>query len=805
MGRRRNAVLALAVGAVALPAGAAIAAPSDLPAVASGPRPGPDALYAPPAEAPQLENAPPWQADPLLVSGASAYRGGEFLYQDFLFDDHGALGVKDPADKHDVGGFLFSPKAGTLTYPTDPVYAENAADLVELRVKPLGDAIAFRVTLNSLKDPARTAFTIALGTSDQARDWPHGAGVSSPAQRFLTVHGDQAELTDAATGQAVAPAPTAAVDLRRRQVDVRVPRAAFDPGTSTVRMAAGVGLWEVAAGAYAAPAIQASASEPGGASPTGAALFNLAFRYAEPLPDVTQFGAGVTIADAGVGASVDAAWWREKSQASALLTGDVSPFFADVDFGKLAARTDDDARVPKTGPISRIFASRYVFGQGVDFGQLCGGLLGDVPGCVGANVGQLQPYGLYVPKKPQPQSGWGLTLLLHSLSANYNQYMGSRNQSQLGDRGPGSLVATPQGRGPDGSYTDIAEGDTFEVWADVARHYNLDPDWATVSGYSMGGYGTFRLAARWPDLFARGASVVGAGSPNATLGSLRNVPIMHWAATADELVNINSTETTGNLLNSLGLRYVHDLFLAADHLTLATNDEYGPVAEFLGTHRVDRSPARVTFVVAPGSDSARAGAVADHAYWLSGLRLRSPAVGQGTIDARSAAFGTGDPPVIEPVPTPGLLQGGERGPTPFVRREQSWGKAPETPKADRLEVTATNVAAAEVDARRARLSCAPEVALRSDGPLDLRIACPARRRRCATRLRLALPKVKGRRIVAVTVTRKGKRVTRVRGRNLRRVTIKRPGRKAFVVRIRATSSGRPARTVTVVRRVSACR
>ena len=37
------------------------------------PRPGPDILYWPLAHSPQLENTGPWQAAPILVSGASAY------------------------------------------------------------------------------------------------------------------------------------------------------------------------------------------------------------------------------------------------------------------------------------------------------------------------------------------------------------------------------------------------------------------------------------------------------------------------------------------------------------------------------------------------------------------------------------------------------------------------------------------------------------------------------------------------------------------------------------------------------------
>ncbi|MBW3653913.1 MAG: hypothetical protein KY433_10055, partial [Actinobacteria bacterium] len=36
-------------------------------------------------------------------------------------------------------------------------------------------------------------------------------------------------------------------------------------------------------------------------------------------------------------------------------------------------------------------------------------------------------------------------------------------------------------------------------------HYRVDADWTAVTGYSMGGFGTYRLMARWPDLFSRTA------------------------------------------------------------------------------------------------------------------------------------------------------------------------------------------------------------------------------------------------------------------------------------------------------------
>src|SRR3954453_7387610 len=190
MTRRVLTTTALALALCATPAAA-----DPLPSVDSGARPGPDLLYASAPDAPQLQNNGVWKAAPILVSGAEAYRDGEFLYQDFLFDDHGGTGSgDDPNDPFDQVANMFSPKHGTLSYPTDTAtYATNAADLVELRVKPLADATAFRVTLNTLKVADKTAFTIAIGESPTPVPWPHGAGVVSPAKLFLTVHGSSAE------------------------------------------------------------------------------------------------------------------------------------------------------------------------------------------------------------------------------------------------------------------------------------------------------------------------------------------------------------------------------------------------------------------------------------------------------------------------------------------------------------------------------------------------------------------------------------------------------------------------------------
>ncbi len=129
---RRVRVGALCLVAVAaLPAGARAASHSAHSLYhGPAPRPGPAILYRKPARSPQLENAGVWHAKPILVSGASAYRDGEFLYQDFLYDDHGARGTApDPGDprierRHLLGAqrHLHLPDQTRTTRATPPTW-----------------------------------------------------------------------------------------------------------------------------------------------------------------------------------------------------------------------------------------------------------------------------------------------------------------------------------------------------------------------------------------------------------------------------------------------------------------------------------------------------------------------------------------------------------------------------------------------------------------------------------------------------------------------------------------------------------
>lgn len=701
-----------------------------------GPRPGPQILYDRPALAPELSNARPWRAQPILVSGATAYRRGEFLYQDWLFDDHGAHEVSDP-NYPGMSGDLFSKPNGTYDYPSGAGYDNNAADLVEFRVKPTRRATLFRVTLNTLQNPALIAFSIALGgTSGHTFPFPDGANVVAPASLFLTVHPGSgaklvADLVHAGSDTPVkGRAPTVHVDLRRRQITVRVPHRTWNPRRRTVRMAMGVGLWDASNKRYLLPQQSASATAPGGAGAAAnpAAFFNVAFRSnaQEPLPSVK----------AGSGVLTDPRWWRDEAQGKALASGDISQFYADVSFAKLWRRVTDNSRVPRTGAFDRILPSHFEPSQGANFSSECGLNGASNPSsCVPEYNSQLQPYAIYVPSGPTPARGWGLTLLLHSLSANYNQYTGSRNQSQFANRPEPSIVITPEARGPDQFYEGLGEADVFEVWAQVAHLYKLNPRYTDITGYSMGGFGTYDIGAQFPDLFARAQPTVGEETDTNVLASFRNLPVLAWNAIGDELVGPQDYVPTYNKLASLGYRaeiHIHQpcaststnptcSALFPTHLELAVNDQFAPAAAFLGSAEVDYNPFHVTYVVDPARYAPKYGVVADHAYWVSGLTVRASG-SEGQIDAVSHGFGEADPAASGVKDGSGTLTGGNLGPIQYVSETQTWGPTPSAPRSDSIDLTATNIATATIDVHRAGADCNVALHITTDGPLAVTLA-----------------------------------------------------------------------------------
>jgi dienelactone hydrolase len=697
----------------------------------NSPPPGPAVLHAPLATAPQFENGERWNAAPLKVSGANAYIDGEYLYQDFIYDDHGANttdlplppntepGVDYVAEEftelHEITGGTTDNEAvvgaptGDVVYPTDEdTYRYNAADLVEFRAtlsrEKQEERIAYRITLNTMRKvgAAGVALGIDKGGSSGTDTWGYGIGDLGPLNldHIIATWGNKAKLDGRQEGV------TVDVSERRNQIELITP---FSPTDETWRHYLVVGLFDQEHNQFKQIKDHPSETHPGGAHGTDPPpIFNVGFRSHDQEPlGAPNLDTGTTerqIAEATNRGSRSAGFghWRDHSQAKALEARDISNFHADIDFAKLRSGTTEDS-IPTTGFINRLYSSHHDFGEGID-------------GSKHTLTGRIQPYAMYIPEQYYPEeSPAPLLLMLHSHSCSYNQYgvFTPNLLKQLGEHRE-SLILMPEGRGANryNWWNNKGELDVFEAWADAAANYTIDFDRACISGYSMGGYGTYKLASQYPDLFAKGFSIV--GPPNIPRhpdlrrisDNLRNVPLLIWQGTSDVITFPHNVIRYEQKLRDHGYRHELDIFPGYDHLMFQHRDQWDPGRAFLGNAEVERAPAQVTFRAVPEYDNEDFGLIHNKAYWISDITVADDA-DSGLVDVCSEAFDGGEPVISE-------YRGAGTDPAPHTKRGTRW-------KTPNVKSPPENVLHLELEEVRAVTIWIEEANLTPEKPIEMKV------------------------------------------------------------------------------------
>jgi predicted peptidase len=85
----------------------------------------------------------------------------------------------------------------------------------------------------------------------------------------------------------------------------------------------------------------------------------------------------------------------------------------------------------------------------------------------------------------------------------------------------------------------------------MPKEYSIDPQRIYLTGLSMGGYGTWDLLARKPDLFAAGVPVCGGGGES-TAGKIAKIPILVFHGDLDNTVPVSRSRTLVEALKKAG-------------------------------------------------------------------------------------------------------------------------------------------------------------------------------------------------------------------------------------------------------------
>ncbi|MBR5454092.1 MAG: prolyl oligopeptidase family serine peptidase [Clostridia bacterium] len=189
-----------------------------------------------------------------------------------------------------------------------------------------------------------------------------------------------------------------------------------------------------------------------------------------------------------------------------------------------------------------------------------------------ASSGETLPYCLYVPENYSEDYAYPLFLFFQGSGTR-----GDNNGTQLSEGVQGLFVPknTPiydsiavfplcdlEGRWAE---TDWAAGSYSVDEVEISRNmfavvelldylietYSINTSRQYVTGFSMGGYGTWDIIARYPDRFAAAAPLCGAGDPSKA-EALKDTPIWVFHDLDDDAVPVSGSQDMVNALQAAG-------------------------------------------------------------------------------------------------------------------------------------------------------------------------------------------------------------------------------------------------------------
>jgi hypothetical protein len=602
-----------------------------------------------------------WTAQPAWMANTGVYRQHELVYQDYLYDDHGAN--TDGLDRMDAPFGIAGP---TTTDPTDPrlspapvinwagdftygsadgTHVDDVADLTEFRVAADANSVHYRIRLGDMTAPDSSVVAMCVDedhdSSTGVQTWPDGAGLveSLGCDHLYTIYGTGADVTTTAgTKSITALGGSVSADPADGYLELTVPRSVADPGTSTWRYYVASGVWDAANHAWSAPTpgpAAAGAPVATGGSPIAPNIWDLLSNNDEPNST-----------------------WDEEKQANDLAHSDIGSDYLDVDFARLAsARNDADPH--RTGVVERIYESKHPTGKrGIDISR---GL-----GVQYVYNGPWQPYVAVIPHDyfAEPHKAFPYDQCFHPLGANHNVEVFYGDALATQDYTPVTTGTTQQtgdlpfhvitdqidrldavyscslGRGEGVGYTG-GDGlvDALEVADDMRAHYRTDPDRTFAHGVSLGALGSWYVGRMYPDRFAAlmpyifTSAVTGGLSTDPFLANLYNLPVFYAIGTGDEFAQGPQGDPVADQLESNQDEYVYLHYLGRQHEGRIESD-FLPFVEHLAYTRVRvKNPARVRFVFDPANYSPKIPGDGS-AYWVSGMQPREQG-GTASVDAVS--------------------------------------------------------------------------------------------------------------------------------------------------------------------------
>ncbi len=179
-------------------------------------------------------------------------------------------------------------------------------------------------------------------------------------------------------------------------------------------------------------------------------------------------------------------------------------------------------------------------------------------------------YLLYLPRGyAESTQRWPLLLFLHGA--------GERGDDleKVKTHGPPKLIAREEKEFPfvvvspqcpqDGWWSNEDQIEMLGALLDhILSRYRIDRDRIYVTGLSMGGFGTWRLAAKHPDRFAAIAPICGGGDPG-DAASISHLPVWVFHGANDNVVALEKSQEMVDALEKAGSHVRFTIYPQAGH------------------------------------------------------------------------------------------------------------------------------------------------------------------------------------------------------------------------------------------------
>ena len=205
-------------------------------------------------------------------------------------------------------------------------------------------------------------------------------------------------------------------------------------------------------------------------------------------------------------------------------------------------------------------------------------------------TGAEMPYALFLPSGYDAAREWPLIVALHGLGRPYDWMMGYDSFIDFAER-YGYIVVSPLGYHPRGWYGSrgygnpagggrggaqstlpenlgkLSEQDVMNVLEIARDAHNVDESRIYLWGHSMGGAGTYHLAALYPDIWAGLAGAAPAPRRDAIdqISSFSEIPVLVLHGDQDSTVPVEGSRTWVARMRELGMQHVYIEVPGGDH------------------------------------------------------------------------------------------------------------------------------------------------------------------------------------------------------------------------------------------------